>query len=198
MSDASRRDQDSIAAVTVTWMVVQTVPLVLCAMNVPLWARSTSPGPRLAIQTMVSVQVGMSALLFPWLLASRQRSIIVMVLTEVFVCAAGVLAGTGVTDLLQVGAALLIWLVALRVWSGELCGPVQELIGVAVASCVTIGGAISAYLWSEFAERDVQNTRVLLWTMPVAVLLSGLWARRSALTDSGDKLSTNSSTPGAL
>ena len=191
MSDSPQRYKSSIAAVTITWIVIQTAPLMLCAMDVPLWARGTWPVQRFALQAMLVVQVGASALLFPWLLATRARSIVVIVLAEINICASGVIARTSIPNLVEAGAGLFLWLIALRVWAVQLFGRSQRLIAVLAATLVTVGGVISLYLWTEFAEQQTQNMRVLLWMVPSFALLAGLWTRHKSPEEHADRFSTN-------
>jgi len=134
------------------WLGVQLAALGLGAAGVELSARWPRPAQQLSLHEMLAVQVIASSLLFPWLMRSGRASIMVIATSLPMSILAAALAESSNLSLLAGSAHVTLWLATLAVWSRLLRTNYLQLIGVLIASCISLGGAVLWYLAREFAN----------------------------------------------
>src|SRR5688572_24474358 len=154
-------DDDDATPLTgplVVWLGAQLAAIALAAARVPLAAQYVEPAEHLALHLMLGVQVVVASLLFPFLLRDV-RSVVQIVATAIpFQLAAAYLAGHGMSEVVQPAGIVLAWLVTLGVWAMVIRSMRAQMLGVAVASLLTLGLVASRYLRLEFGAsqpRDV-------------------------------------------
>ena len=100
---------------------------------------------------MLVVQIAAAGMLFPWLLRSRSRVIAVALTAGPMLQLAATLASMSVSRVMLLWAYVACWCVALGAWRFGLARRF-ELVGVAVANVLTLGGAALWYLRAEFSH----------------------------------------------
>jgi hypothetical protein len=180
----------SILPKAIVWFAVQLVALIMAGVNVPLWARGSSPTTKFALDFMLVAQVATSSLLFPWLLGPRRAAVVMVLVAIAFAGGAGWLSGAGIPRTVEAGLGVAIWLVALGLWLDLLNERISRLLGVLSASCLTIGSANFAYLWVEFREGTLPQGRPMVWSVIVCVLIGAVVAHLRVARRTSDKLST--------
>ena len=148
-SAGARRRPHSPAAPLFVWLVLQMAVLVLAAQRVPLSARFPLEAEKLAVHEMLVVQIAPSAMLFPWLLRDRITTLLVALSAILFVHLAAHLAGVPHTRAAVAAAYVAGWLIGLALWRPVLEHGRARMIGVAIATSLSIGGAVLAYLRAE-------------------------------------------------
>ncbi len=124
-------------------------------MQVPLSDEFTRPAEKLAVEEMLVAQIGLSALLFSFLMRDFAGAIVMAASSWPFLLLAGLLSSTPPYRLLETGTFISAWIVA--------CGLLrQESVkwnawATAIVSTIAIGGAIAAYLRSEFGNGAVDG-----------------------------------------
>jgi len=132
------------------WLGLQLLVLLLPVMQVQLSDEFTRPAEKLAAEEMAVAQVGLSALLFGILMRDFSTAIVMAATGWPFLLLAGLLSSTPPYRLLEAGAFISIWIIALgllRVDSVK-----WNAWATAIVSTISIGGAIAAYLREEFGN----------------------------------------------
>jgi len=170
-------DGDRIAAL-ITWLLFQVLALLLAAARVPLWARFGGPIQSWALCWMLVVQVGASALLFPWLMADLRAGASLMLTSLPFILLAGMLSRATVPMTISACAGVLAWLSALAAWKSVLTNRTTQLVAASIASLATIGAACVLYLAIEFndASISVEKVRGGIWIALGVNLVAGISA----------------------
>jgi hypothetical protein len=164
--------QRSIVAPVLTWSLVQLGALVLSAARVQLWTRMPFPTEAYALWIMLAAQACASAMLFPWLMRNMGSTAFVIGLSAPFLQLAGMLSGTSGWVIAQVMMGMGLWLAALALWNRSLVCSASSLLGVAVATTFTVGGAGLIYLRMEFTSSEMPSLRLLAW-LSIGVALFG-------------------------
>ncbi len=129
------------------WLLIHLLALLFAMLRVPLWARSPVPGDALAIDVMLVTQITAAAMLFPVLLVNWRTTATLVLVSIPFIEMAGLLAGVARSRLPLASVLVGAWLIAL--W---LCVPLlrrsraASLVGVAIATGLTLGGPLLLYL----------------------------------------------------
>jgi hypothetical protein len=95
------------------WLMVQLAVLMIGAFGVPIYARHGDPREMLAIHEMMACQIGLSALIFPWLLSSWRHAIAIIVSSVPFILIAGWLSTTSSRTIGLCLIHVTLWLAAL-------------------------------------------------------------------------------------
>src|SRR4051794_2325066 len=153
----NRADPSPHIGAVLVWLLVQLAALGLSAARVPLAARWPADGEALALEQMLVAQTVAAGMLFPALLRDP-RSCAVAILTSLpFVQLAALLSSTTFAHAAPAAGLALLWLVTLCAWRAAwsrmtttpaptrppTITPRAELLGVAVANALTIGGALA-------------------------------------------------------
>jgi hypothetical protein len=131
------------------WLTLQMLALLAAVFRVPFSARFPALGEQLAIHEMLVVQMAASALLFPCLFRTWATGVVVIAATPVMVQLAGVLAAAQFEPLVAVCSYATLWVIGLGLWAAALRTAKGRMYGIAVASVLTIGGAMLTYLARE-------------------------------------------------
>ena len=191
--DLSRtKREDAILTPVATWLVIQMVPLLLCATQVRLWARVTQPVENFSLHFMLAAQFAGSAMLFPWLMRNWRASAVVIFCTAPFCQLAGMLSEQPVDQVVQGIAMIWLWLFALALWRVNIRTQHAQAVGVAIASTLAVGGCCVCYLAMDFADSDLRLGiagvyAVLTMNLLFALVITALFHRARA------KLSTDNS-----
>jgi hypothetical protein len=124
--------------------------------RVPLAAQYPEPAEQMAAYVVTGAQVVGAALLFPLLLRSRRSTVEVIASAWPFLLAAGYLAGMPPAALLWPAAWVTAWLLTLALWLPVLRSERLRMVGVSVASLLTLGGGVTRYLRLEFAGASAE------------------------------------------
>lgn len=136
----------------VIWLGVQLLALGLAAARVPLWARYPSPGDELAIDFMLVTQIVFAGLLFPVLLSNVRATATLILTSAVFIHLAGLLADVPLPRMALGWVFVGGWMVALWLTVPFLKRfRAATLLGIAIATCLTLGGPLLLYLRLESA-----------------------------------------------
>lgn len=134
------------------WLVVQLFALSLAALRVPLAARFPPPGEQFAIHTMLATQIIASALLFPFLLRDLPTSVMVILTLAPFVQLASYLSAVPITRAALAALYVGVWLTTLALWRAMLRSRRGQMVGVASAVALSLGGAVIWYVRAESRE----------------------------------------------
>lgn len=154
---ASPRALSSCTPPLLLWLATHLALIGLAAWRVQLAAAYPAAGEQLASHLLLGGQVIVAGLLFPWLLRSVACTIHVLVTAVPFQVAAAYLSGRGVGEVSLAGTFVVAWVLTLALWSACLRGSRLQMLGVATASCLTLGGAALRYLRLEFGQPPVSN-----------------------------------------
>ena len=124
-------------------------------MQVQLSDEFPRPAEKLAVEEMVVAQIALSALLFSFLARDFAAVIVIAAASWPFLLLAGLLSSTPPYRLLEAGTFISIWIFALGLLRTE--SVKWNAWATAVASTIAIGGAIAAYLRSEFGSGTVNG-----------------------------------------
>src|SRR5438128_918536 len=86
--------RSAVTAPLSVWLVAQLIALTFAALRVPLSAHFIAPGEALAMDEMLVVQFGVSAMLFPFLLRDARHLLAMMLTAAPMIQLAAILAGT--------------------------------------------------------------------------------------------------------
>jgi len=137
------------------WLALQLLVLLLPVLQVPLSDEFPRPAERLAIEEMVIAQIALSSLLLSYLLRDMAATFVIAASTWPFLLLAGLLSSTSSHRLLQVGAFISIWLMALGLLRSD--SRKWNAWTTSIISTISIGGALAAYLRSEFSSGPVNG-----------------------------------------
>lgn len=138
----------SLAPPLFIWLVIQLLALSLGVCRVPLAARVVQPE-QFAIHVMLVTQVIASAMLFPFILRDVTISAIAILAVAPFVQLASYLSEIPLPSATLAGAYVAMWMLALAMWKSILRTPRSEMLGIACATAMSIGGAIVWYVRAE-------------------------------------------------
>ena len=139
----------------VLWLGVQFAVFALAAARIPLAAQYVEPAEHLALHLLLGVQVVVASLLFPFLFRDVRSAIQIVATAIPFQLAAAYLAGLGMTDAMEPAGFVDLWLLTLAVWATVLRPIRAQMLGVAVASLLTLGFATLRYLRLEFTSNPL-------------------------------------------
>lgn len=172
---------DGATGPILSWGVLSIIPLILPAIQIPLWANVDPPAEQFALPMMLIAQIVIAALLFPLLFRSRISAIGIMLGSAILMQLAGIMADASIG---RIGVGILwiwMWQATLGLASGTLQSPRAQQIGVALATTAGIGGMILIYLHAEFAQGGAVGGA--WWIGVVLAVLLGVayirWSLRS-------------------
>src|SRR5688572_30646216 len=134
------------------WLVLQLLALSLAVFRVPLSARFPPPGEQFAIHIMLITQVAASALLFPFLMRDVKTSAMVILSIAPFVQLSSYLSSVTISRAAPSALYVAVWLLTLAIWRAILDSRSREMLGVACASALSLGGAMIWYVRAEARE----------------------------------------------
>lgn len=140
------------------WLLIQLGAILLVVLRVPLAAGYPEPAERLAPHLLLAVQVVAAGMLFPFLLRDWRAAVQVIATAVPFQLASGYLAGIEARAMLPAMAFCLSWILLLALWRPSLGTARARMLGVSVATCLTLGGGILHYLRLEFAAGSSPGT----------------------------------------
>ena len=136
------------------WLLIQLIAIGLSVARIPFYGKSfPQPAELLASNVMLIVQIGTSAMLFPFLFRDTWATGIVIAASWPFTIVAGFV--TGLMDpWLPIEAAgyVTLWLLGLAVWRSILRSARAQACGIAVAMLSAFGGPLAWYLRAEFGN----------------------------------------------
>ncbi len=148
------------SAAIAIWLLVQLAALAACADRITFWARSPAAGEQLALAVMLCVQIGASAVIFPYLLNGRGSTILAIVTGWPLAQLAAYLSDASLTQ--AAGGELYVsaWMLGLAFYSPLLRKESAKLIGAALATMVTLGGPlIFICVWNSLPMRACRCNR---------------------------------------
>src|SRR5688500_886608 len=134
------------------WLLVQLAATALVALRVPLAAAYPHDAERLAAHWVLGMQVVAGGMLFPFLFRDVRTTIQVIATSAPFQFAAAALAALPVRELLGPILLVLCWLIGLAAWAAVLTSARAQLLAVAGANCLTLGGGLVQYLRLDFGQ----------------------------------------------
>jgi len=137
------------------WLGLQLLVLLLPVMQVPLSDEFPRPAEKMAEEEMIVAQIALSALLFSFLMRDFAATIVIAAASWPFLLLAGLLSSTPPYRLLEAGAFISIWIIALGLLRTN--SSKSNAWTTAIVSTIAIGGAIAAYLRSEFSSGAVDG-----------------------------------------
>ena len=176
------------------WLTLQLGALAIAAFHFPLWAHAPESEDLLALQFLLVVQLGGSALLFPMLMGSWRQTVFTTASSWPMIMLAGMLSGV---SLWTIGLAVMfitLWWLALAVINWEigkqfldrrssnrppLSSTGTELIAAALLSAWTIGGPLIHFCRFEY---DAGASDLGPWTKAAFGPVSSVF---SAVFDAG-------------
>lgn len=163
----------AFAAPLLIWALLQIVPLALAALRVPLSANYPVAGERLAIELLLAMQIGSSAILFPWILRDRASALATMACVWPPIVAAALLSAVPLAQAFYIALFVTLWLAGLALWRLALPWPQARFVVVAALTLWTVGGPLLTYLHAEFAASasaaESPATLPLLMSGPIAM-----------------------------
>jgi len=149
-SHGAENPSSSIAGPLFLWLLLQLLALILAVARVPLSAHFARPPEALAVDEMLAVQITLSGMLFPWLMRTPTRCFAVILTAGPMLQLAGALAAMPTSRVMMLWCYVACWCLALAAWRAML-GSGRDMIGVAIANLLTIGGIALWYLTAEFS-----------------------------------------------
>lgn len=171
-TDAVDRRAASTALPLLLWTAIQAVPLSLAVFRIPLSGNYPAASERLAIDLLLAVQIGGSAILFPWLLRNARLAIAVIAAAwPPLAAAAALLSSVEFRPALQVGGFVSLWLAGLAFWNRALPWGRARSWAIGIFGLWAIGGVLLVYLRAEFASVAGQPSpsMSLLLSGPIAM-----------------------------
>jgi hypothetical protein len=147
-SDPSR---SSSTAQLIVWLGTQLAVLTIAAARLPLAARYPQPAEQLTPNLLLSAQLIMASLLFPWMLRGARCIAQILAAALPFQLASAYLAGTSAREVAGAVAYVDSFVIVLGLWSPVLRSSLTQSLGIALASCVTLGGGMLRYLRVEYS-----------------------------------------------
>jgi hypothetical protein len=165
MKPSGKQDQTTPGTATAAlgiWLVTQLIALGICAGRAMLWARAPRAGEQLALFVMLAMQIAMSALLFPHLLGSVRCTLLAIATAWPMAQLAAYLSDEPLIHLVLGELYVSAWMIGLAIWSQVLASPWSKLLGIGIASMVSLGGPMLWYLRADFGGDQLQ---LPLWSM---------------------------------
>lgn len=147
------------------WLALQLAILAIAAFHFPLWAHAPDAEDLLALQFLLVVQLGASALLFPLLMGTWRQTVFITASSWPMIVLAGMLSSESLKaiglavifiTLWLLALALIIWAIGKRNSNSEsafhppLRTTKREMIAVALVSVWTIGGSLLLFSRVEY------------------------------------------------
>ena len=132
------------------WLGLQLLALLIPVTQTPLTDQFPRPPERQALYVMVAAQLALSALLFPLLFRWPANIPAVVASTWPMLLLSGLLASAPAARIALAASYVSAWLITLALWNSLLKSARSRLIGVALASALTLGGPLILYLRAEF------------------------------------------------
>jgi hypothetical protein len=154
----------------ILWMLIQLAALCLSAGQVPLAAIKSFPKPAelIATQVMLTVQIGASALLFPYLMRDLVSTILIIAASWPMTALAECLGSQTQRQPMALTALYVTaWLAGLGLWRIALRSARAKAIGISMASLWTIGGMFLAYFRSEYGVAAAPKLTALAGYSPI-------------------------------
>jgi hypothetical protein len=104
---------------------------------------------QVSLHVMLVTQVIASAMLFPFILRDVTAGAMAILAAAPFVQLAGYLSEIPLPSASPAGAYLAMWMLALAMWKSMLRTPRSEMLAIACATALSMGGAIVWYLRAE-------------------------------------------------
>ena len=136
------------------WLILQLLILLIPVTQLPLSEEFTRPAEKLAIEEMLVAQIALSALLAPILLPTAASVLVIAAATWPFLQLAGVLSSTPPYHVIESAGFVSIWIISLGLLVAETSSIRWRMWCFAIASTISIGGAIAAYLRLEFSTGE--------------------------------------------
>jgi hypothetical protein len=152
----------SAAAALVIWLAAQLAALGICACRAMLWARAPRAGEELSLFVMLAMQIAMSALLFPHLLGNLRSTIPALATAWPMAQLAAYLSDAPATHLVLAELYVWAWMIGLALWARILSTAWAKLLGIGIASMLSLGGPVLWYLRADFGRDDSQ---LPFWSM---------------------------------
>jgi hypothetical protein len=141
----------------VLWLAVQIAALAVAAFHIPLWAQAPANGELQALKLLGVVQIGVSSLVFPFLMRNWRQSAMVLAATWPFIALAGLLSAEDIRTIGYLAAFVMTWLVVLIVLRTALRTTTQKMIAVAAVSLWSLGGLLIWYFREEFGSETTSG-----------------------------------------
>lgn len=151
---AADQQQPASTGPLAVWLGLQLAVTLVVVLRVPLAAQYPEAAEQTAAYLVTGMQVVAGALLFPFLFRSGHAAVQVIASGWPFLLAAGYLAGAAQKDLLWSAAMVSTWLLALALWAPLLRSFGAQMLGVAIASLLTLGAGVLRYARIEFASAE--------------------------------------------
>jgi hypothetical protein len=164
-----QRANSSIVAPVLFWSAMQIFALLISINQIQLWARMPHPTENYAMQIMLAMQIGFAAMLFPWLMRNGRSTAFIFLTSALFVQLAGMLGNETGGAIGWSIAQLWMWLIALATWRVMLVTSRMQMLGVAVATSLAIGGACVDYLQMEFTTGAISTNLINISLILLAV-----------------------------
>lgn len=174
----------SSAPAILCWTAIQLISLALASGDVLLWARGAA-GQRDALLMGVAINLGVSSVLFPWLLRSPASAIFAILLPLPMLQLLGVLSSAARGSVVQAMALVACWMGGLWLWSMLLHTRRSHAMGVALAASYAMGVPFLMYFRAEFLSETFPKSVAALWIWASGVPASAAiahgvaWMRRA-------------------
>ncbi|HEV8292552.1 MAG TPA: hypothetical protein VGP94_11545 [Tepidisphaeraceae bacterium] len=137
------------------WLALQLLVLLLPVMQVRLSDEFPRPAEKLAAEEMVVAQIALTALLLSVLIRDFASALVIAATSWPFLFLAGLLSSTPPYRLLEAGAFISIWIIALGVFRTD--ATKWNAWATAIVATYSIGGAIAAYFRAEFGTGAIDG-----------------------------------------
>jgi len=158
------------------WLLLQLLALGISAGRIPFYAIKSFPQPAelLAMPLMRMVQIGGSAMLFPFLLRDARTAGMVIAASWPFALLAGILTGFPQSwEKLASVLFITVWLSGLALWRTLLRSPRSQAIGVSVATLLVFGGPLINYLGLEYGGSAFNSSFGIDGPVSAAIIIDG-------------------------
>ncbi len=136
------------------WSGVNAAAVLTAAAGVHFWPRHPAPPESTATTQLVAAQVVAAALLFPIALQDAGTALVNLALVACFQQLAGLLSATPPSRVAAGTVNVLIWTAGLAGWARLARTERQRSWGICVATLLSVGGAVDAYVAAEAAAQS--------------------------------------------
>jgi hypothetical protein len=171
---AAHGGSPSSTAPLALWLGLQLAAVLVAVVRVPLAAQYPEPAEQMAAYLVTGTQGVAAALIFPFLLRSARTTVQVIASTWPFLLAAGYLAGVAPKAMIWPAASITAWLVTLALWASILRTTRAQMVGITIASLLTLGGGLLRYLRLEFAAGTAEPGFALETASPLLSTFAAL------------------------
>ena len=169
----------SPAASLFVWLVIQLLALAVGVCRAPLAARVVQPE-QFSLHVMLVTQIIASAMLFPLILRDVTTAAMAILAIAPFVQLASYLSEIPLQSVALAGAYVAMWMLALTMWKSILRTPRGEMLGIACAIALSIGGAIVWYVRAEELKGGQTDWSIDALFGPILGVIAQLHAPMSA------------------